>query len=138
MADIKVEKRAVPGWVPLAALLAVLAAALMAWGLWSNRPAEQVGLYDPARQASLVVPYEGRSWIPADVDQAVRFSDDEMLQVATVNGVALYANPDEGAGGGGGDTAIPQGLETQPYGRIYLRMADGRYLPMVWRSEVER
>ena len=36
------------------------------------------------------------------------------------------------------DVNVPEGLETQPNGRIYLRMGDGRYLPMVWRSEMNR
>ena len=139
MAKIRVEKMDnAPAWLPWAALLILFAALLIGWGLFSSPSAQQVGLYEPSRQAGLVVPYEGRRWVPVDVSQAVRFSDREMEQVATVNGVTLYAHPTRGMGGGGGETVVPDGLATQPYGRIYLRMADGRYLPMVWSSAVPR
>lgn len=138
MADIRVERRAVPGWVPIAALAILLIAALIAVGIWLNRPPERIGTYDPRRHAGLVIPYEGQAWIPADVNQAVQFPDEAMIRVATVEGVDLYAHPGKGMGGGGGGTDVPPGLETGPYGRIYVKMEDGRYLPMVWRSEVQR
>ena len=155
MADIKVERKSHMGWL-WAALAALLAIALIAWFTWPWGTAEQErtiaeqpgmetpvagenqGVYDPDQQANMVVPYEGRQWIPADVNQAVRFQDEEMVLVGSVQGVNVYAHPQEGAGGGGGDAQIPGRLETQPYGRIYLRMGPDRYLPMVWESEVPR
>lgn len=143
MADIKVEKRSSTpwGWIVLGAL-AVLA---LAWILFAaftpDQPAGTIaerGVVTEEQTANMVVSYEGQEWIPASVDQTAQFNDEEMVVVGEQEGVLIYAHPETGLGGGGGDLDVPQGLETQPYGRIYLKMDDGSYLPMVLRSEVNR
>jgi hypothetical protein len=53
-----------------------------------------------------------------------------MVMVGQDARYTLWANTTAGVGGGG--AAPPAGLETGPYHRIWVRLDDGRYLPMRW------
>lgn len=134
MAELKVERRPAPGW--LMALAAASLLTLLLFALWWRPVTDRVGTYDPARDAGLAIAYQGQTWIPADVSRAARFPDDQMVLVGEQGGHKLWANEAQGIGGGGGGVNAPDRLKTGPYHRIYVKLGDGRYVPMVVRSEV--
>ncbi len=134
MTVIKVERRPVPAWLPIAVLVVLAAAVLGSWAWRSLHPDEEIGFDVPARYRGLAVAYEGRVWVPAGVEQLTLFPDGQMTKVGVVDGMPIYANPIHGMGGGGGGVEAPASLRTQPWGRIYVRVGEGRYLPMKWRS----
>lgn len=130
MATIKVERRALPGWM-MAVVAALVIAVYLIFAFWARpAPFAELGL------ANVQIMYEGRAWIPADVSQAAQFPDAEMVAVGERDGRTLWANSARGLGGGGGGLQVPARLETGPYHRIYLRLDHGRYLPLVWRDAV--
>lgn len=134
MTTIKLERRPFPGWLPIAAL-ALLAGALFCWWVWRSLHANEIiGLAVPDRYRDLAVAYDGRIWVPTKVDRLTLFPDHQMTKVGAVEGLALYANPEHGMGGGGGGVEPPPALKTQPWGRIYVQVGPGRYLPLRWRA----
>lgn len=138
MAEIRLERRAVSGWVALMVLVLALAALATYW-LWRSHPsAELVGFDVPPGYRDLVVAYEGRAWVPANVSQVALFPDRQMVEVGQAAGMKLYANSAYGMGGGGGGVPPPANLVTQPWGRIYVRVDEGRYLPLRWRTDGRR
>lgn len=122
------QARGLPGW--LVALTTALAAVGLTYLGWQRLrpPAES---HRPP-EAEIVVRYEGRNWIPVDAALAAPLPAEQMVRVGMDGRLTLWANKAAGLGGGGGPA--PAGLQTGPYHRIYVRLDDGRYLPMMWMT----
>lgn len=70
------------------------------------------------------VTYLGQRWVVSG--NAQTFPEGQMRHVATTaDGQALYADREAGGGGGGGETVVRSAE------RLYLRAADGRFVPLV-------
>lgn len=131
MNQSNVQGRGFPGWV-IALTMALAAVAIVYMGWQRLKPAPERHLPPEAR---IVVRYEGHNWLPVDVALATRMPDDQMVMVGMNGRLTLWANKAVGLGGGGGGGGrLPAGLETGAYHRIYVKLDDGRFLPMMWLS----
>jgi hypothetical protein len=73
------------------------------------------------------VTYLGQRWVVSGNAQAL--PESQMRRVATTaNGQALYADTAVGGGGGGG--AMGNEATVRSADRLYLRAADGRFVPL--------
>ncbi len=129
MTNTNARTRGLPGW--LVALAVTIGAIGAMWLAWDHFGPVQEASGPPG--AEIVVRYEGHNWIPVDPALASYLPDDQMAMVGVDGHYTLWANRVAGLGGGGGGGA-PKGLETGAYHRIYVRLDDGRYLPMMWQS----
>lgn len=123
-------KKRMPWW-PLLLLLAIVAVPLI-WSLWPKQE-QQAAYFDPATQASTVIRYQNRDWVPVSNAEAnqVTFPADQMKVVGRDNGQDLYANVRYGAEGGGAGPVTPRKTPPQAQDRIYLRTGPDTYVPMV-------
>lgn len=85
-------------------------------------------------EPTIVVRYEGHNWIPVDPGLRLELPEAHMVMLGLDGRRTLWANRVGGLGGGGGGRP-PAGLEVGAYHRIYVRLDDGRYLPMMWLSD---
>jgi hypothetical protein len=129
---LEVERKAVPGWLPWAMLAFLAAGILVAWAVWSVRHAPPLGAGIPPAYQDLALAYQGHVWVPTKLEVPARFTDGDMVKVGRAGGHDLYANRAHGLGWG--VARAPQGLETGPWGRVYVRLDDGRYLALRWRT----
>src|SRR5690242_2383265 len=95
MAQMVTERRPA-GWVPWAALGLFFAIAVLYWLTRDVGPKAQVKLYHPGAQALLVVPFEGRLWVPDDQRRALRIDDGDMVVAGEQVGVTVFSRPSDG------------------------------------------
>lgn len=124
MAEVLRDRRPA-AWIPWAALSAFFLVAMLYWAVRGAAPQEQAKLYEPRAQDILVVPFEGRLWVPADERLAMTVDDEEMVVVGEQVGVTVFSRPADGLGGGGGYGR----MEAQGH-RYYVKLDDDTYVPL--------
>lgn len=86
---------------------------------WDRQTGPYASWYWPDQAQGLQVPAYGTRWVLDPRQRSVAIADEAMAPAGTFNGTTYYAP----TGGGGG-----AGAELGP---VYLRVAPGRYLPLV-------